>query len=291
MSVHPARAATLALLAATLGPTVGTAVAGAFPAGPGHDTADLDGVAIEVFTYRPEHCAPGGILIVFHGIARDAASYRDYARPLADGPCRVVVAPLFDEARFATWRYQRGGVVRGDRPLPPAEWTVKLVPALVAWARARADRADMPYALIGHSAGAQFLDRVAAYVPLAAERIVIADPSTWVLPDTATRAPYGFGGLYGATEADAALRRYLAAPITVLIGGDDTGSRHLAGGAAAEAQGADRLERARNTFERARQTAQARGWSFGWRFVEVPGIAHDARRNFASPQARDALRP
>lgn len=286
MKLERSVVAALVLLAA-----VTTASAEGMPAGAGQDTADLDGLPIEVFTYRPAACRPKGILVVFHGIARNAATYRDDARPLADGLCRLVVAPLFDEARFPTWRYQRGGVVHGGRPVARSEWAVNLVPRLVAWVRARESRPDMPYALLGHSAGAQFLGRAAAYVPLAADRIVIADPSTWVLPDTATPAPFGFGGLFSSTEADAALRRYLAAPITVLVGAEDTGSRNLAAGAEAEAQGANRLERARNTFDRARDVARVHGWTFGWRFIEIPGVAHNARRNFASPQARDALRP
>jgi len=286
MKLERSVVAALALLAA-----VTASAAEGMPSGAGHETADLDGLPIDVFTYRPASCRPRGILVVFHGIGSNAATYRDDARPLADGLCRLVVAPLFDEARFPSWRYQRGGVVYGGHPVAPEEWTVNLVPRLVAWARAREGRPDMPYALLGHSAGAQVLGRAAAYVPLAAERIVIADPSTWVLPDTTTPAPFGFGGIFPPKKADAALRRYLAAPITVLVGAEDTGSKDLAAGTEAEEQGANRLERARTTFDRAREAAHAHGWAFGWRFIEIPGIAHSAQRNFASPQARDALKP
>jgi len=288
--MRPKRPIAAALLLATA-LAAGPASADGFAAGDGHEIADLDGLPLEVFTHRPAQCRLQGLLFVFHGVARNAATYRDDARPLADAFCRVVVAPLFDESRFPTWRYQRGGVAHDGHPVPAAERTVNLVPRLVAWARAREGRPDMPYALLGHSAGAQFLDRVAAYVPLEAERIVVADPSTWVLPDTATPAPYGFGALFAPDEAETALRRYLAAPITVVVGAEDTGSRHLADGAEARAQGADRLERARKTYARAQDTARARGWTFGWRFVEIPGLGHDARRNFASPQTRDALKP
>lgn len=284
MSAQHAIVFALALIAAT-------SPAAAFPVGSGHEVADLGGVPIEVFTFRPEHCVPAEILVVFHGIARNPATYRDIARPLAEDRCRLIVAPLFDEARFPAWRYQRGGVVHGGRRVAPADWTVALVPRLIAWTRARESRPDLPYALLGHSAGAQFLGRVAAYLPLTAERIVIAAPSTWVLPEVATGAPFGFGGLFEDKGANAALRRYLAAPITVMVGGEDTGSRNLTMGEAAEAQGADRLERARNTFARARLAAQTHGWAFGWRFVEIPGVGHEARRSFATPQARDALRP
>jgi hypothetical protein len=81
--------------------------------------------------------------------------------------------------------------------------------------------------LIGHSGGAQFLGRVAAFTPTAAARIVIANPSTWVMPTTSTTVPFGFGGIKPAPDAEAALRSCLARPIVVDLGGIDTGSQEL----------------------------------------------------------------
>jgi hypothetical protein len=264
----------------------------AIPPGNGQLTADLGGTALTVFTYRPESCAPTGILLVFHGLDRNANGYRDHAKPLADKLCLLVVAPLFDKARFPTWRYQRGGIVHDDgKPVPPAEWTVAFVPRLVAWARAQAGRADMPYALLGHSAGGQFLSRVAAFETLQATHIVIANPSTWVLASLETKAPYGFGGVYPPAEGEAALRRYLAAPVTVLLGQEDTGSKNLADSEQAQAQGATRLARGQEAFAQAKAAAQAHGWAFGWKIAFVPGVGHSAARMFASAQALDALRP
>src|SRR5262249_29657588 len=66
-----------------------------------------------------------------------------------------VVAPLFDEARFPVWAYQRGGIVHRV-VLPAASWTVNLTPRLVVWGRERQGLPELPYALIDHSAGAQF---------------------------------------------------------------------------------------------------------------------------------------
>jgi len=104
-----------------------------------------------------------------------------------------VVAPLFDEARFPVWAYQRGGIVHGA-VLPAASWTVNLTPRLVVWGRERQGLPELPYALIGHSAGAQFLSRVAAYGGSEARRIVIANPSTWVRPSLEIAARTGSAG-------------------------------------------------------------------------------------------------
>lgn len=83
--------------------------------------------------------------------------------------------------------------------------------------------------------------------------MVIANPSTWVLPGLHA-VPYGFRG---TPDANAALRAYLALPITALLGREDTGTDSLSSEPEAVAQGINRLERGRNTFAKARAAAEA----------------------------------
>jgi hypothetical protein len=260
---------------------------GAPVSGSGTATAGVNGTALTIFTYCPEGCRITSVLLVFHGLNRNAEGYRDDAIPLARKLCAYIAAPLFDTERFPAWRYQRGGIVHNGRVLPEAIWTVSLVPALVQWARAQAGQPDLPYSMIGHSAGAQFLGRVAAYEPNAAAHLVIANPSTWVEASLTTKAPYGFGGLPGG---EAALKRYLASPVVVLLGGSDTGSRDLATSDEAEEQGANRLERGNNAFEKAKAAAKQHNWPFGWRKLIVPDTGHSAAVMFGSPQALEALK-
>ena len=294
----PAAAALLALgAAACVAPDAGPAasqpatVNGAILPGDGQQTAELDGVPIQVLTYRPPGCAVTGVLLVFHGLERNAAGYRDVAVPLAQRYCMVVAAPLFDAARFPNWSYQRGGIVHGGAVQPPGTWTVNFVPRLVAWARGKEGRPDLPYALIGHSAGAQFLSRVAAFSRNDATRTILANPSTWVRPSLDVAAPYGFGEAYAPAQGEAALRAYLAENIIVLLGREDTRARNLATSEEAEDQGGTRLERGRNVFQEAEQAAQQHGWAFNWRLAVVPGVGHNARAMFTSDQAFAALRP
>ncbi len=259
------------------------AAAGAIAPGDGRAQVELSGTTLTVLTHRPTGCRPRLLLLVFHGIARDPGPYRAHARPLADPSCAVVVAPGFDHARFPRDDYQYGGVPGGA----PGARSIDLVMPLVAWARGALGAPDLPFVLVGHSAGAQFLDRVAAYAPPPATRLLIANPSTWVLPSTAVAAPFGFGGPDGGGEA--ALRRYLALPVAVLLGGEDVRSRNLARGPEADAQGATRLARGENAFRMARDVARAHGWAFGWTLAVVPGVGHDAAAMLASPQAAAAL--
>jgi pimeloyl-ACP methyl ester carboxylesterase len=252
----------------------------------GEETATLGDTSLAVFTYRPTGCTPAGLLLVFHGLDRNASTYRDDAAQLADRFCLLVAAPLFDRERFPDWRYQRGGIVKDGKIRDSAQWTGWYVVKLADWLRRQEAKPDMPYWVIGHSAGAQFLSRFAAFIPNQARRIVIANPSTWVLPSLAEAAPYGFGGV---PSAEALLQRYLAAPVTVLLGQEDTGSKNLVENDDAEAQGATRFARGESTFHQAEAVARQHGWPFNWRLLVVPGVGHNAQSMFASPEAADAL--
>lgn len=264
--------------AATIGP------------GDGEQPASLSGTVLDVFTYRPAQCTPSLLLVVFHGIQRDAGPYRDRARPLADKLCAVVVAPKFDQQRFPRDRYQLGGVVEHGHLVPPGSRPVDLVAPLVAWARSAAGQPEMPYVLVGHSAGAQFAGRVAAFTSSKAAAIVLANPSTWVMPNADTAAPFGFGGIGPPHDAEQALRAYLAQPIVVALGGADAGTKSLDTSAEAMAQGPYRLARGRNAFKAAHAVAASRGWPLRWSLIEVPGVGHDAARMLAASQTEAALR-
>jgi len=161
---------------------------------------------------------------------------------------------------------------------------------LVDWVRREEQRCVDCY-LLGHSAGGQFLSRVAAFVPTDAKRIVIANPSTYVFPNLAVEAPYGLGGVYPGARAESELRRYLEQPVTIFLGTADTSDKNRNDSAEAQAQGATRYERARNVYRAAEQLASSRGWTFNWRLVEAPGIGHSAKDMFQSKEATTALAP
>lgn len=239
--------------------------------------AQVDELTMEIFSYRPEACAAPSVLVVFHGNGRGADNYRDSAREVADKSCFVIYAPLFDEERFPNWAYHRGGVVEDHEIRDPGEWTIEVVGDLVDWIRIR-EGAEVPVYLFGHSAGGQFLSRFAAYSrSTGVARIVIANPSTYVLPTTEEAAPYGFGDLPAALDATELMRSYLAAPVTVYLGDEDTGSDDLTSNEQADRQGGNRLDRGQRTFDFARREAERRGWTFGWQLVVAKGVGHTAR--------------
>lgn len=261
----------------------------AIEAGNGRQSASVGGTTLQLFTYKPTNCSPKLLLMVFHGVERDAGPYRDHARPLANRLCAIVVAPEFDKARFPTDLYQYGGVSQGGAFVPPGTRSVDLVAPLATWAQAAAGQPGMPFILIGHSAGAQFLSRVAAFTPTNAVRIVIANPSTWVMPNTDATVPYAFGRVGTPKNAEDALRAYLARPVTVLLGQDDTGSQNLTSDRSATVQGPYRLARGRNAFNAAQTASRSHGWPLGWTLVEVAGVGHSPTKMFSAPETIASL--
>ena len=257
--------------------------------GEGSIVTEIQREPFQVFTYRPSGCAEPSLLFVFHGNARTAESYRNSTRAFADRACFVVYAPVFDAERFPTWSYHRGGLVKDGRVLPPSEWTVDLVPDLVEWARLR-EGGDRPVFIFGHSAGGQFLSRVMAFAPPAGvERVVIANPSTYVLPVESEAAPYGFGGLPPDLDARRMMQAYLEAPITIYLGEDDVGEKDLTMTPEAVRQGENRFERGHKVFRLAAKVAASNGWRFGWTLVEAEDVGHTARGMLEAEELFEAL--
>ena len=180
--------------------------------------------------------------------------------------------------------------MRRGRVQPHAQWTVSLIEDLTSWARREESWPDAPLYLFGHSAGGQFLSRVAAYAPpQGVKRFIIANPSTYVWPSLDEDAPYGLGGLFPPEEAEKRLRQYLEQPVTLFLGTKDTGSRNLTMTGAAKRQGKHRLARGENVFAAARALARSKGWTFNWRIVHAPGVGHSATHILNAPQAAKAF--
>lgn len=279
------RALTVLLFAAMVGG------AEPLPIGRGQVQFPLQGAPLTLFTYKPADYQDGPLLVVFHGVGRNADDYRDFAITIADRFGVIIVAPYLDPRRFPEEWYQRGGLLETDGTAkPPEKWMFKVVENIVADVRAREGKPALPYYLIGHSAGAQFLVRLAAYLPGEARRIVSGNAGSLLFPSVDHEFGYGLGGLPGALRDDAVLRRYFAAPLTLYLGtADVTPRRRFDASPRAMKQGPHRLARNRACFELARKLAQERGWVFNWRKVETPGIEHDAAAMFAATEVEDAL--
>ena len=248
------------------------------------------GMEMRVYSYRPASCKSHDILFVFHGLKRNAKGLRDRAVKVAQKVCLTVFAPLFDKDRFPNWRYHRAGVIHDKRIQPKSRWTEPILRALLSQAKREIGRDDARLYLFGHSAGGQFLSRISAFsLPFDADRIVVANPSVHVVPTVSEAVPYGFGGLFEGEEAEVRIRQYLALPISIYLGQEDTKKKYLVLNDSANRQGINRLDRGRNIFSRARQLARERNWTFNWRLVEAPGVGHSSKGMLKAPELITAL--
>ncbi len=268
-----------------------TAAGADVPAGKAELTVRAGPVELQVFTYRPASWPGERLLFVMHGVLRNADEYRDHAIGMGDRFGALVVAPRFDAERFPSRAYQRGGLVRRDgTAAPPAEWTYSRLPELAAAIRARTGRPDAKLFVIGHSAGGQFLVRLAAFANIGAQRIVAANPGSVLLPALDVPFGYGFGGLPPGLANDERLRAYLAAPLTLYLGtGDDHPDDYFDASEPAMQQGGGRHQRGLALWWTAKNLAAQRGWPFAWRLVEAVGVDHDHEKMFAHAQGAAAL--
>lgn len=275
---------TLAVLAACV---VGEAQ---IPTGSSKLEVDAGGTSIELFTYKPAEYRDGPMIMVFHGVLRNADAYRDHAAKMGDRTGALIVAPRFDEKRFPTAKYQQGGLLVDGKAAPPAEWTWSRIPEIAAEVRRIEKRDDMPYYLIGHSGGGQFLARLAGFVESDATRIVAANPGTHLFASREQRYPYGFGGLPEELNGDESLKRYLSQPLTIYLGTKDTvRDEHFDDSPAGDRQGKSRYERGRNAFQAGEILAKEKGWNFNWRLVEADDVGHDHEDMFNHAQCDAAL--
>ena len=217
-------------------------------------------------------------VVVIHGLGGNAAGYyRALARAAhgAGAQATLLAAPHFlspvGSPAPELLRWRRGAWSGGAPALGPTH--VSSFAVLDTLLARLADRARYPdlreVVVIGHSAGAQFVQRYVAVgqgVPAGSPlpvRYVVANPSSFLWfgrerpePAIAAACPgydnwkYGLAGPLPpyVTDPPATLEsRYLARSVTYLSGGADTdpAQRDLDRTCAGEAQGPDRLSRSR----------------------------------------------
>jgi len=261
----------------------------AFSVGKSTVEADFDGTVLTLWVYKPDNYVGDGFVLLFHGASRAAEAYRDNAAGFADTYGRLVVVPLFDSERFPNRRYQFGGVFREDSTFAdPEERTFAFVPKLVEHIRSREGNMEMPYVMLGYSAGAQFVERMSAFMDTDAERLIAMSAGSSMFPTRDMDYGLGFGGLPDEFSNDERLRRYLALPLTIAIGTADREMGKLPQGDAYD-QGVHRYSRNLRWFNTAMDLAFQREWEFNWRLVIAHGAGHSPPEMFNHPQIGNAL--
>ena len=247
------------------------------------------GPALRVFYQLPDNVTETTpVLIVLHGVQRDADNYRDEWARHARERGFIVVAPEYSAADFpGADEYSSGGFLAPDGSTrPPEQWSFAAIEPLFDEVRARTGTRVPRYVIYGHSGGAQFVQRFVLMMPDARySRAIAANAGWYTMPTLDVDFPYGLR----VTPVDRdRLTRALRRPLWILLGARDTNPRsaNLRQTPEAARQGPHRLARGDAFYRQAQETAQALGVETNWQRRYVPDAGHD---NGAMARAAVAL--
>ena len=255
---------------------------GPLPVGSGQAAFEgLPGKVMRVYYHRPGAFGPNSpILIVAHGVKRNADWTRDVWRDLSEQHGFLVLAPEFTKRQFPGGRsYNRGNMrtAFGD-PVPQRDWSFNAIENLFDAARRWTGSTRDRYLLFGHSAGAQFVHRMVTFMPrLQLDRAVAGNAGWYTMPDRDEAYPYG---LKGSGANDRQLRAAFGRQLTVILDDADNDPNHkyLHNTPAAKRQGAHRFARGLAYFDKAKTVAARLGTKFAWHREIVPGAGHSTRQ-------------
>ncbi|WP_177410590.1 hypothetical protein [Pseudomonas sp. SDI] len=268
-------------------------------------------------------------VVILHGVRRNADHYFAIGQTLlerAQLPSRqtLLLAPNFlvptdNRARNDLPLWRNDSWMHGE-PAGFGRVGVSAFQALDDIVGYLADREHFPalkrITLIGHSAGAQLMQRYAMLNPQderlrqagVAVRYVISSPSSYLYLDASRPQPQGFAPLtapkcptynhyrYGLIGSPAYLlrqrlngkqlfQRYAARDVTYLVGSDDNdpANRRLDTSCGAELQGSNRLERQLNYRAYEQYLGERWGVRVNHRQFQVSGVGHSATGLYGSP--------
>ncbi|MBA4136545.1 MAG: alpha/beta hydrolase [Opitutus sp.] len=235
------------------------------------------GHQVKVWHHRPAGLAADApVLFVIHGVGRNGEEYLTDWIELADAKKFLLIVPEFSKKEFpGEESFNSGNLFDAAGALRPREqWSFSMIEPIFDAVRTKLGSTRGEYLIYGHSAGAQFVQRLLYFVPDArVARAVAANAGWYMLPELATEFPYGLRG----TPADAAaLRGTFSRPMVVLLGEADTDAKHpsLRHTPESDAQGLHRFARGQFFFARARAVAAEMNTPFHWTLATAPGIAH-----------------
>jgi poly(3-hydroxybutyrate) depolymerase len=250
-----------------------------------------DGPALTIHYVEPSTPnTDAPIVIVMHGVQRNADEYRDNWIDLAATYNLRVYAPEFDADRFpGAERYNLGGI--STRHVSSFDAIEPLFDAILA----RSPTKQQKFVLFGHSAGAQFVHRYTLFRRSPRLGLAISANAGWyTMPDERSGWPYGTAGLKRDTWR---FEDWFASPLLIMLGDQDNdpADPNLRRNKETMAQGPHRYARGIAFVRAAKKKADALGLALAWSFKVVPGVAHDNRgmaeaaapiivRMFAAPE-------
>lgn len=215
------------------------------------------------------------IVFVLHGDGRKGSGYRKEWQPYAAKYNFVVLCPEFTDQDFpGPWKYNYGNIYDQEtkKYTPRSEWTFNIIESLFDYVR-QDQRLDVEaYCIFGHSSGAQFVCRMALFMPEARFSLAIANGAGWYTEPAFTKKfP---DGLNYTQETDEILRKAFKKEVVILMGEQDKVSKTMPKTPDALVD-YDRVWRAKIFFTEAKAQADKLQIPLNWKFMFVPGAHHN----------------
>ena len=231
------------------------------------------GPMLRVFAVEPDGLAADApVVIVMHGVGRNADEYRDNWVDLAEHYGLRVYVPEFSKQDFpGAEHYNLGGIGTGK---PRAYGAIE---PLFRYVQDKRGVTAPSYVIFGHSAGAQYVRRFVCFAEPEHMAFAISANAGWyTLPSTDEAWPYGLGGI---PEGECTPKAWLQQPVLVMLGDKDIDPadpslRHTP---EADRQGPYRMARGLYFMDVAAAEAAALDVPLAWQVRTVPGVAHDNR--------------
>ena len=244
---------------------------------------------VRVYIIVPASLSANSHLVsVHHGTSRNADDYIlnwDNWGPQSN---YIVIAPMFPTSDWPGSRsYNLGNMFSGNDGAgslrPESEWSFTIARDVALKVLGEFGLNDTEYDAWGHSAGGQFVHRMLIFRPDAPIRIALpANPGWWTEPSLTIDYPYGLDHpSLNYTQQD--ILDWTNHPMIILRGENDTGSSGLRTTPEANAQGANRFERAAYMFSR----GNAVNPNNSWELHTINNCGHD--RNCMAPPGQDYL--
>ena len=234
---------------------------------------------VEIHYYVPESAdqATAQVLFLIPGMGRDAAPLLESVKDKLDGLNVIAFSLMFDAKMYPTPDYQEVGIMdKEGRLRKPEDRTVELPDRIFKFIKDHSDIKAEQYDIYGHSAGGQFIHRFMLLKGSdLVNRAMFGAPGWYTFPDKDVAYPYGLKGTDKAD--DETIRRFLGYNMILHVGSEDVDRGGvLRKTPEADAQGINRLDRARNFYRYLTETASRLGAPFHWSYFEVPGVPHNS---------------
>lgn len=238
--------------------------------------------SIKVWTYKPENWKnEDRILFVMHGGGRNADDYLNAWKEIADNNKILVVAPEFENkfAKYTTNDYQEGNLFTFFGPKnPKEEWAYEVIENIFDHIKKTNDFTNENYDIFGHSAGGQFVHRMILLMPEARiETAIAANAGFYTFPDENVEYPYGSKN---TPITDNSIKKSFKKQLIILLGENDNDPKlgTFRETELAMKQGAHRLERGSNFYQKSRELAIKKSWIFNWKIDTIENVGHNYRK-------------